>query len=238
MNIEEANDQNVTLTDFRPDGLVSSPSLHMYDVQLSDTVYIAIPVMCVVKIDPGSTRKQHLEAILKEGVVEFFSHPPANENETAFLLVKTTDALMTVLRTMFGILRLQESQLRKTCRFFLDITEMTRAKRAMISNSFEVYKRELGIFTFVKLPNQHDKIDQFDSSTIAIVKSHPHSLDYYYFHYLHLHLILILILSTQQPISKTIYDSKFLWQLYTHEYLHIHEYSLNESYVAAHHIEH
>ena len=56
MNIEEANDQNVTPTDFRPDGLVSSPSLHMYDVQLSDTVSIAIPVMCVVKIDPSSTR--------------------------------------------------------------------------------------------------------------------------------------------------------------------------------------
>ena len=58
MNIEEANDQNVTLTDFRPDGLVSSSSLYMYDVQLSDTVYIAIPVMCVVKIDPSSTRNQ------------------------------------------------------------------------------------------------------------------------------------------------------------------------------------
>ena len=116
MNIEEENDQHVTPTDFRPDGLVSSPSLYMYDVQLSDAIYIAIPVMCVVKIDSSSSRNQHLEAILKEGVVEFFSHPPANENEPAFLLVKTTDALMTVLRTMFGILRLQESQLRKTCK--------------------------------------------------------------------------------------------------------------------------
>ena len=56
MNIEEANDQNVTLTDFRPDGLVSSSSLYIYDVQLSDAISIAIPVMCVVKIDPSSTR--------------------------------------------------------------------------------------------------------------------------------------------------------------------------------------
>ena len=45
MNIEEENDQHVTPTDFRPDGLVSSPSLHMYDVQLSDTVSIATSVM-------------------------------------------------------------------------------------------------------------------------------------------------------------------------------------------------
>ena len=45
MSIEEENDQHATPTYFRPGGLVSSPSLHMYDVQLSDTVSIATSVM-------------------------------------------------------------------------------------------------------------------------------------------------------------------------------------------------